>query len=144
MPSATRAGPTNVRVRDGAAVVHSRAESASAQGDSMVSTFAKDDAAMRAVDKQVVTNAQSIAATIEPFCGAAAKEADNRRPNRGERIRADAAFNMALGEQSAAVQSARIMRRLAALGKMTGGIVHDFRNVLSIIESSLRLVERNS
>jgi signal transduction histidine kinase len=110
----------------------------------MVSTFAKDDAAMRAVDKQVVTNAQSIAATIEPFCGAAAKEADNRRPNRGERIRADAAFNMALGEQSAAVQSARIMRRLAALGQMTGGIVHDFRNVLSIIESSLRLVERNS
>ena len=66
---------------------------------------------------------------------------DNRRTNRGEHIRRDPAFNMALGEQSAAAQSARVTRRLAALGEMTGGIAHDFRNILSIIESGLRLAE---
>lgn len=35
----------------------------------------KNDAAMRAAEKQAVANAQSIAASIEPFYGAAAKDA---------------------------------------------------------------------
>ena len=69
---------------------------------------------------------------------------DNRRPNRGEHIRRDPAFNMALGERSAAEQRARATQRLAALGEMTGGIVHDFGNLLAIIESSLRLAEKSS
>lgn len=37
----------------------------------------------------------------------------------------------------------RAARRLAVLGEMTGGIAHDFRNILAIIESGLRLAEKN-
>ena len=51
---------------------------------------------------------------------------------------------MALGEQSAAGQRARATHRLAALGEMTGGIAHDFRNLLAMIESGLRLAEKCS
>ena len=47
-------------------------------------------------------------------------------------------------EQYAAEQSARAAQRLCALGEMTGGIVHDFRNILAIIGSSLTLAERSS
>ncbi|MGB8287046.1 MAG: ATP-binding protein [Rhizobium ruizarguesonis] len=38
-------------------------------------------------------------------------------------------------------QRERGMYRLSTLGEMTGGIVHDFRNLLAIIESGLRLAE---
>jgi signal transduction histidine kinase len=41
-----------------------------------------------------------------------------------------------------AEQRARATQRLAALGEMTGGIAHDFRNLLAAIESGLRLAER--
>jgi signal transduction histidine kinase len=37
----------------------------------------------------------------------------------------------------------RAADRFAALGEMTGGIAHDFRNILTIIGSSLRLLEAN-
>ena len=47
-------------------------------------------------------------------------------------------------ERSAAEQSARAIQRLAALGEMTGGIAHDFRNLLAIIDSGLRLAKNNS
>jgi signal transduction histidine kinase len=47
-------------------------------------------------------------------------------------------------EQYAAEQGARVAQRLCALGEMTGGIAHDFRNILAIIGSSLSLVERYS
>lgn len=33
--------------------------------------------------------------------------------------------------------------RLSVLGEMTGGIAHDLRNILSVIEASLRLIESN-
>jgi signal transduction histidine kinase len=33
---------------------------------------------------------------------------------------------------------------MAALGEMTGGIVHDFRNILAIVDAGLRLAERSS
>lgn len=36
------------------------------------------------------------------------------------------------------------IQRLAALGEMTGGIAHDFRNLLAVIESGLRLAERRA
>jgi signal transduction histidine kinase len=41
-------------------------------------------------------------------------------------------------------QRFEIMRRFAALGEMAGGIVHDFRNVLAVVESGLKLAERNA
>src|SRR5262245_14237060 len=44
----------------------------------------------------------------------------------------------------AAERSARVAQKLAALGEMTGGIVHDFRNILAVIESGLRLAERTA
>jgi signal transduction histidine kinase len=47
-------------------------------------------------------------------------------------------------EQYAAELSARAAQRLGALGEMTGGIAHDFRNILAIIESGLTLIERHS
>ena len=34
--------------------------------------------------------------------------------------------------------SARAAQRLSVLGEMTGGIAHDFRNILSVIDSGLR------
>ncbi|TIT86789.1 MAG: hypothetical protein E5W55_29920, partial [Mesorhizobium sp.] len=34
--------------------------------------------------------------------------------------------------------------RLAALGEMTSGIAHDFRNLLAVIESGLRLAEKRA
>jgi signal transduction histidine kinase len=39
--------------------------------------------------------------------------------------------------------SERAAQRLLVLGEMTGGIAHDFRNVLSIIDSGLKLAESN-
>ncbi|AHG48909.1 hypothetical protein RLEG12_08195 (plasmid) [Rhizobium leguminosarum bv. trifolii CB782] len=48
----------------------------------------------------------------------------------------------AQGSRAHAVeQRERAMYRLSTLGEITGGIVHDFRNLLAIIESGLRLAE---
>lgn len=52
--------------------------------------------------------------------------------------------NMTQREQHTTEQSARAAQRLIVLGEMTGGIVHDFRNILAIIGSSLTLAERHS
>jgi signal transduction histidine kinase len=40
-------------------------------------------------------------------------------------------------------QSVRAAQRLSVLGEMTGGIAHDFRNILAVIDSGLRLAEQN-
>ncbi|TAN00340.1 MAG: two-component sensor histidine kinase [Rhizobiaceae bacterium] len=45
---------------------------------------------------------------------------------------------------SAAVQRERAIDRLTAIGEMTGGIAHDFRSLLSVIDSGLRLVESSA
>lgn len=45
------------------------------------------------------------------------------------------------GREQAAQQRERATCRLAILGEMTGGIAHDFRNLLAIIGSGLRLAE---
>lgn len=47
-------------------------------------------------------------------------------------------------ELSAIAQRTRAVQRLSALGEMTGGIAHDFRNVLAVIASGLKLAEMNS
>lgn len=45
---------------------------------------------------------------------------------------------------SAKETSLRALQSLMVLGEMTGGIVHDFRILLTVIDSGLRLMERNS
>lgn len=40
-------------------------------------------------------------------------------------------------------RSARATQTLSALGEMTRGVAHDFRNILCIVASGLRVVERN-
>lgn len=47
------------------------------------------------------------------------------------------------GSLPSAPLSALATRRLSVLGEMSGGIAHDFRNILSLIDSSLRLAESN-
>ena len=48
------------------------------------------------------------------------------------------------GDQDAPhLRSALAGQRIAALGEMTAGLAHDFRNILAIIESGLNLAERN-
>ncbi len=71
-------------------------------------------------------------------------DGNNHQADRGEHDGLDRVFEMARGERSAADQCARAAQRLAALGEMTGGIVHDFRNLLAGIESGLRLTEKSS
>ena len=41
-------------------------------------------------------------------------------------------------------RSKRAAKKISALGEMTGGIAHDFRNVLSVIASGLNVAERHS
>lgn len=51
---------------------------------------------------------------------------------------------MPLDVRTAGQQRERATHRLAALGEMTGGIAHDFRNLLTVIESGLRFAERRA
>jgi len=53
-------------------------------------------------------------------------------------------FDVDLGERSTAEHRLRAMRRISALGEMTGGIAHDFKNILAIVDAGLRLAERHS
>ena len=64
------------------------------------------------------------------------------QPDRVDHDRATPVFDMTLGEGFAAEQHPQAAQRLVTLGEMTAGIVHDFRNLLARIESSLRLAER--
>jgi signal transduction histidine kinase len=67
---------------------------------------------------------------------------DVLQPNRRKYDRLEG--NMALRVRPQAERRAQAAQRLAALGEMTGGIVHDFRNILMAIELGLRLAEKNS
>lgn len=40
-------------------------------------------------------------------------------------------------------RSARASQRITALGEMTTGLAHDFRNILAVIDSAISLAERN-
>lgn len=57
--------------------------------------------------------------------------AENEMPSEGSINRLD--------DRAAIAQRERATNRLAAVGEMTGGIAHDFRNLLAVIESGLRL-----
>ena len=50
----------------------------------------------------------------------------------------------ALLDARSAVERERATHRLATVGEMTGGIAHDFRNLLAVIESGLRLAEKRA
>jgi signal transduction histidine kinase len=65
---------------------------------------------------------------------------DKPRAKRDERSQVD----MPLGVWATAQQRERATHRLAALGEMTGGIAHDFRNLLAVIGSGLRLAEKRA
>jgi signal transduction histidine kinase len=65
------------------------------------------------------------------------------QPDRGEHCRFEGVLDTALGDRSAAEQRAYATQRLAALGEMTGGIAHDFRNLFAVIELGLRLAEKS-
>ncbi len=52
--------------------------------------------------------------------------------------------DISLSERSVAEQRAYVAEGLALPGEMTGGIIHDFRNILTIIELSLGFAEKNS
>jgi signal transduction histidine kinase len=51
--------------------------------------------------------------------------------------------NSGTKQRSAAELSANAAQRLSVLGEMTGGIAHDFRNILAVIDSGLRLAENS-
>ena len=51
---------------------------------------------------------------------------------------------MSSTESLSELQQARAGQRLMALGEMVGGIAHDFRNLIAVIDSGLKLAERNS
>lgn len=52
--------------------------------------------------------------------------------------------DMSQRERYTSEQGARAAQRLCTLGEMTAGIIHDFRNILAIVGSSLTLAERHS
>jgi signal transduction histidine kinase len=51
---------------------------------------------------------------------------------------------MTAEEKPAAERSLNVTERLAALGEMTGGIAHDLRNILTVIETGLRLAHEQA
>ncbi len=58
----------------------------------------------------------------------------------------DAGFDSVVCEDREAPRqrSARASQRITALGEMTTGLAHDFRNILAVINSAINLAERNS
>lgn len=54
------------------------------------------------------------------------------------------AFDQAAAARPATGQRALALQRLATLGELTNGISHDFRNLLAVIDSGLRLAELSS
>jgi signal transduction histidine kinase len=64
--------------------------------------------------------------------------------DRGVHDRFEGVRDAAPGGRSAAERRAYASQRLAALGEMTVGIAHDFRNLLAAIQSGLRLAEKSS
>ena len=57
--------------------------------------------------------------------------------DRGEHDQCDSLFNTACIGRFKDTQRQGATQRIAALGEMTGGIAHDFRNILTVIKSGL-------
>lgn len=66
---------------------------------------------------------------------------NDNQPHRKEK---DRLLEIALAERPAVERSAHAAQQLAAIGEMTGGIAHDFGNILAVIESGLALAESSS
>jgi signal transduction histidine kinase len=64
-------------------------------------------------------------------------------PSSGTDFTNAASFAESRAARNPEQRSSTAAQRISALGEMTGGIAHDFRNVLAIIESGLTLAERN-
>ena len=75
----------------------------------------------------------------------AATASDFPDPQIGNKVTQETSVQLhaPLPSATAAEQRAAATRRLAALGELTGGIAHDFRNLLTAIGSGLRLAENN-
>ncbi|MER9558593.1 ATP-binding protein [Mesorhizobium sp. M0323] len=69
---------------------------------------------------------------------------ETQPPSQAECDAHSAAPDTPLDVRAAAEQRERATLRLAALGEMTGGIAHDFRNLLAVIESGLGLAARRA
>ncbi|MER9344117.1 ATP-binding protein [Mesorhizobium sp. M0601] len=69
---------------------------------------------------------------------------ETQPPSQAECDAHSAAPDTPLDVRTAAEQRERATLRLAALGEMTGGIAHDFRNLLAVIESGLGLAARRA
>lgn len=61
-----------------------------------------------------------------------------------EHVRQAQISNTLLEARSTTEQRELATHRLVTLGEMTGGIAHDFRNLLAVIDSGLRLAEREA
>src|SRR5688572_30716700 len=61
----------------------------------------------------------------------------------GNAVEADSNICFTAPEDESRRRSARASQRITALGEMTRGIAHDFRTILALIESGLRLAEDN-
>ncbi|TGT71968.1 MULTISPECIES: ATP-binding protein [unclassified Mesorhizobium] len=66
--------------------------------------------------------------------------------SRSEAKRDDGAHvpDISVGAPTTVQQRERATNRLAALGELTGGIAHDFRNLLAVVEAGLRLAEKRA
>lgn len=65
------------------------------------------------------------------------------RPHEGDALETGADIRDDAPEDESRRRSARASQRITALGEMTRGIAHDFRNILALIESGVRLAEDN-
>ena len=68
----------------------------------------------------------------------------NNQIAESDHCRPDYLLDLNVGERSAVELSSLAAQRLSSLGEMAGGIAHDFRNILAIIDSSLRLIAQSS
>jgi signal transduction histidine kinase len=95
------------------------------------------------IQQQLPAYPQSPADRVSVMPHIAPPDDNGLQPDRGEHDRLNRAIDVTLGERFPEEQGPRAQQRLAAVGEMAGGIAHDFRNLLAIIESGLGLAEKS-